>query len=103
MSIVGKHPESGVRIVLERPRDGGPPWVYAGAAFTPTEEHTLRATVAEDGGVRVELPAGGPSELAMRVELMIRAAYKHALADDAKAGPPRHLQRWRAASGGMRK
>ena len=35
MPIVGDHPESGVRFVLERPRAGGPPFQYEGAAFTP--------------------------------------------------------------------
>ena len=34
MSIVGDHPESGVRFVLERPYEGGPPWKYTGDSTT---------------------------------------------------------------------
>jgi hypothetical protein len=94
MSIVGSHPESGIRLVLEH--TGGPPWVYRGAAFTPSQRFVVRAVVDAKGAVRVEVDGAPPTDLPLRIRSMIRAVYKHAQADDPRAGPPRRLQRWRA-------
>jgi hypothetical protein len=95
MGIVGDKPESGVRIVLERPRDGGPPWVYAGSAFTPDEAISLGVTVDGDGAVHVTLSEEAPNaELAEKVRLMVRTVYKQAQADGERA-PARKIVRWR--------
>src|ERR1019366_5112626 len=48
MGIVGT-PESGVRIDVSRPRDGGPPWRYEGEAVTPEARHPVIAVVSADG------------------------------------------------------
>jgi hypothetical protein len=110
MSIVGGRPESGVRIEVERPQSGGPPWRYEGEAATPQGRMRLAAQVEGSGDVTVELgPLGGPAdggasagstadggasaELRERVRLMIRAAWKHAEADSLP--PPRRIVRWR--------
>ncbi len=96
MGIVGEHPESGVRIDVQRARLGGPPWRYEGEVATPTNRHPMTAIVEADGTVAVEVDgeeAGGSSGVVAQVRLMIRAAYKHAR-DDGTA-PPRHLVRWR--------
>jgi hypothetical protein len=99
MGIVGGPPESGVRILLERARDGGPPWRYEGTAVTPTHSYAMRATVTDAGDVEVELDGGAPGDLALRVRTMIRTAHKHARDEDPRAPPPRQLQRWRGGSG----
>jgi hypothetical protein len=96
MGIVGENPESGVRLDVERPRLGGPPWRYAGEAATPSERLALTVVVEADGTVTVEL--GGEatparSALAEKVRLMMRAAWKHGQEDDA--APPRRIVRWR--------
>jgi hypothetical protein len=105
MAIVGGYPESGVRIVVERPVEGGPPWSYEGTALTSTERFELRATVTETGEVAVEL-SGDPAhaahrELAMRVRGMIRAAHKHARDEGPDEPPPRQIHRWRGSSGAI--
>jgi len=74
MSIVGDHPESGVRFVLERPYEGGPPWTYAGHAFTPDARFALTATVEADGAVAVSGEA--PADVAEKARLVLRALYK---------------------------
>jgi hypothetical protein len=94
MGIVGDRPESGVRIALERPRAGGPPWRYAGTATTPAEEFELTGTIDGAGQVTVEVAAGAPPDLAERVRLMLRAALRQAKADGAGA-PARKVVRWR--------
>jgi hypothetical protein len=92
MGIIGDHPESGVRFTLERPRDGGPPWVYEGDAFTPTERFKVQARVEADGTVAVEGEA--PADVAEKARLMLRTLYKQAKADGDGA-PPRKVVRWR--------
>ncbi len=92
--IVGNRPESGVRIAIERPRDGGPPWTYEGAAHTPDESLPLRVVVAEDGAVDVALEGSAdPAGLAEKVRLIVRAAWRQAKADDEP--PARRIVRWR--------
>ena len=102
--------------MLERPREGGPPWVYEGHIFAPQGRRSLRAEVAENGTVSV---AGlGPVEpregatapeledavvLAEKAKLLLRTAVRSALAreegaaegDGAGAAPPRRIVRWR--------
>jgi hypothetical protein len=98
MSIVGGHPESGVRIDVARPREGGPPWRYEGEALTPDERFALAVTVSAEGEVSVEMP-GGPSaaSTAERVRLLVRAAYKHGQREAGEGTPPpRRIVRWRA-------
>ncbi len=97
MGIVGKHPESGVRLLLERSREGGPPWTYDGAAYTPTSIHPMRVIVQSDGTVEIECDDSPPRELVQRARQMVRTAYKHAT-DQAHA-PPRQIHRWRGSSG----
>jgi hypothetical protein len=104
MGIVGDHPESGVRVDVQRPREGGPPWRYEGEAATAHERHALSAVVAADGSVEVML--GGhersdvsPSrlaeaELGERVRLILRAAWKHG--QESGTAPPRRIVRWRS-------
>jgi hypothetical protein len=101
MAIVGGYPESGLRIILERPVEGGPPWRYEGTALTPTQRFVLQATVTDAGEVAVE-PSGEeplPRDLALRVKTMIRAAQRHARDESPEAPPPRQIHRWRGTSG----
>jgi hypothetical protein len=94
MGIVGHHPETGVRVDVERARDGGPPWRYEGEAVTPASRFPLAANVGDDGDVVVELAPDAPASLAEKVRLLLRAAWKHAEEQDVR--PPRHIVRWRA-------
>ena len=97
MAIVGDHPESGVRFVLERPRraeDPMAPWVYRGDAFTPDARFSLEIDVSRDGDVRVESADPLPSEIAEKVRLLFRTLYKQAK-DTAGGEPPRKVVRWR--------
>jgi hypothetical protein len=94
MSIIGSTPESGVRIEVARPREGGPPWRYEGEAVTATARFALVSTVSAEGDVVVALPAEAPEGIGERVRLLMRAAYKHAR-EDAQP-PPRRVVRWRA-------
>lgn len=96
MSIVGRHPSSGVRIVLGRSGDGGPPWVYEGQAYTPCSSHALRVVVQSDGTVCVEADDSPPRDLVQRARQMVQVAYKHAAGQVQP--PPRTIQRWRGAS-----
>jgi hypothetical protein len=94
MAIVGDHPASGVRFVLERPLREGPPWIYRGEAFTPGERYPLEVHVSEEGDVRVEASDPAPGELAEKVRLLFRTLYKQSKA--ATGGePPRKVVRWR--------
>jgi hypothetical protein len=98
MPIVGRHPESGVRIAVERERDEGPPWRYTGEVATPEATFALTAQIDASGDARVELAdVGGsaPHALAERVRLILRAAHKHARDIDPNAAPPRRIVRWR--------
>lgn len=93
MGIISHHPETGVRIDVERAREGGPPWRYEGEAITPAARFRLAATVGGDGAVGVELESGAPVGLAEKARLLLRAAWKHA--GDEAIQPPRHIVRWR--------
>jgi hypothetical protein len=93
MTIVGEYPESGVRVEVERPVTGGPPWRYHGEAVTPTARFSLHLLAQEDGSVTVELADGAPPELSEKTRLMLRAVCRHAVKDDAV--PPRRIVRWR--------
>jgi hypothetical protein len=93
MSIIGNHPESGVRFALERANEGGPPWSYAGDAFTPTERFALSAEVAGDGSVTVH--GDVPPAIAEKARLLLRTLVKQALASDGEGAPPRKIVRWR--------
>ncbi len=99
MGIVSEFPESGVRVVLERPGDGGPPWVYDGAAVTPSRRFAMRAVVTEAGEVTVQVDDAAPSDLALRARTMVRTAYKHANDESPGSPPPRRIHRWRGGSG----
>jgi hypothetical protein len=94
MGIVGHLPESGVRIDLERSRDGGPPWHYTGEAVTPNARFAMTATVSGEGTVHVELSPDASEVIAGRTRLLLRAVWKHACEEDA--APPRRIVRWRA-------
>jgi hypothetical protein len=96
MGIIGERPETGLRIDIERTRDGGPPWSYEGTATTAEASHALRVTVEENGDVAVETdaPEDVAEDVAEKARLIVRAAYKHARAEDEP--PPRRIQRWRA-------
>ena len=99
MSIVGDHPETGVRFVFERPLRGGPPWVYRGDAFTPSARFPLEVSVAADGEVRVSSEDSGGSggevaEISEKVRLLFRSLYRQAR--ELPGGePPRKVVRWR--------
>jgi hypothetical protein len=93
MGIVGHHPETGVRIDVERPTAEGPPWRYEGEAVTPSARFRVAASVGSDGAVSVELQLGAPAGLAEKARLLVRAAWKHAREDEA--APPRRIVRWR--------
>jgi hypothetical protein len=98
MAIVGDHPETGVRFVLERPRRAdeaaGGAWIYRGDAFTPDARFSLEVRVARDGNVGVTGAAALPPEIAEKVRLLFRSLYKQA---DVESGgePPRKVVRWR--------
>jgi hypothetical protein len=93
MAIVGSHPESGVRVNIERPQEGGPPWNYKGEAVTPVASYRVTASVAADGEIDVVLAADAPKGLADKTLRVLRSAWKHAKAEAAP--PPRHIVRWR--------
>jgi hypothetical protein len=96
MPIVGDHPESGARFVLERPLQGGPPWIYGGAVFTPDARFTLEVRVSREGEVTVWSRDGdaAPPELAEKARLLLRSLVKQAR--ELPGGePPRRIVRWR--------
>ena len=98
VAIVGERPLTGVRIAIERPREGGPPWNYAGSAFLPAASFSATVTVSEAGDVDVALAdeRGGPppSDLAEKIRLIVRTIYKQAKADGEP--PAFRIVRWRA-------
>ena len=94
MAIVGHNPETGLRIEVERSREGGPPWRYEGHCVTPTSRFLVVAVVASDGVVVVELGSDAPAALGEKTRLLLRAAWKHAHEEDAD--PPHRIVRWRA-------
>ena len=89
MAIVGDHPAHGIRFLLERCDE--PPFVYEGAAFTPTERHTLRIAVAADGAVTASGEA--PEAIREQARALVRTLVRHAAADGSP--PPRRILRWR--------
>jgi hypothetical protein len=93
MGITGDHPESGVRVDVQRPRDGGPPWRYEGEAATAQERYPMTAVVGADGTVEVTLAPPGPAEVREKVRLILRSAWKHGQEDGT--APPRRIVRWR--------
>ena len=100
MGIIGTKPETGVRIDVERPQAGGPPWRYQGKATTADAEYPLGATIEASGEVSVELASvarGNVADLAEKIRLILRSTYKHADGDGIP--PPRRIQRWRADDG----
>jgi hypothetical protein len=94
MPIVGDHPESGVRFVLERPRGGGPPFHYQGSAFTPDARFALDAVVDDAGAVTVTARDGAPADVIEKARLMLRTLHRQAKTDGDGA-PPRKIVRWR--------
>jgi hypothetical protein len=96
MPIAGDRPESGVRLALERPREETPPWIYEGAVYTPDATLAARVVVDQEGTVEVSLgeaTSSVPPDLAEKVRLIVRAAYRQAKADGEP--PARRITRWR--------
>jgi hypothetical protein len=99
VAIVGERPETGVRIAIERPREGGPPWAYAGTAALPDAIFPVEVTVGSEGEVAVVLaPAresgiAPPADLAEKIRLIVRTAYRQAKTDDE--APAFRIVRWR--------
>jgi hypothetical protein len=99
VAIIGQRPETGVRIAIERPRTSGPPWSYTGEAVSPEASYPLVVAVSEAGevGVTIGPSAEGqepPGDLAEKVRLIVRTAYRQASGDgDA---PAWRIVRWRA-------
>jgi hypothetical protein len=96
MSIVGDHPEAGVRFDLERVTTSAP-WVYAGSAFTNDLTYPLEGSVDAAGVVVIKNEAGLPKEVAQRLSLLLRTTWKRATAERSDGALPRRLHRWRAA------
>ena len=98
VAIVGERPLTGVRIAIERPREGGPPWNYSGSAFLPDASFSAKVAVTEAGDVEVALTdeRGGapPSDLAEKIRLIVRTVYKQAKSDGEP--PAFRIVRWRA-------
>lgn len=100
MAIIGERPETGVRVAIERPRDGGPPWAYTGVAALPDHVFPVDVKVSDAGDVDVALSPsreGGsapPSDLADKIRLIVRTAYRQAKSDDE--APAFRIVRWRA-------
>jgi hypothetical protein len=93
MAIAGDRPESGIRIAIERPTVGGPPWIYAGAVHAPDASFPLSVSVTEDGVVSVTIEGAPPSDLAEKVRLLVRTVYRQSKADHEP--PARRIVRWR--------
>jgi len=100
VAIVGERPQTGVRIAIERPREGGPPWSYAGSAFVPDATFPVQVTVSEVGIVEVVLStsqdtgAAAPGDLAEKIRLIVRAVYRQGVSDGEP--PAFRINRWRA-------
>jgi len=100
VAIAGERPESGVRIQIERDKSrDDPPWTYAGAAHVPETSFPVTVTVDAAGEVTVGIspaPDSGqtpPADLAEKVRLIVRMAYRQAKADDE--APAWRIVRWR--------
>jgi hypothetical protein len=110
MAIVGDHPETGVRFVLERPGraeaesgapsgserpvDGGAPWIYRGDAFTPDARFALEVGVSRAGEVQVDGGDTLPADIAEKVRLLFRTLFRQAK-DTPSGETPRKVVRWR--------
>ncbi len=99
MPIAGDRPETGVRINVEREKSReDPPWAYAGAAYVPEASFPVTATVDASGEVTVDVSPSAeglapPPDLAEKVRLIVRTAYRQAKADDEP--PAWRIVRWR--------
>lgn len=105
MSSTGARPETGFRLELERPRDGGPPWSYVGEVETTDGLFELSATIDAEGQValdetepRASVPPGVAlrpldASVAEKVRLVLRTAFKQAAGDGL--APARKIVRWR--------
>ena len=94
VAIVGERPESGVRIAIERPREGGPPWSYGGSVFLPAADFRVEVAVSDGGEVDVTIAPSAPVDLAEKIRLIVRAAYRQAKSDGEP--PAFRIVRWRA-------
>jgi hypothetical protein len=94
MPIIGEFPEAGIRVEIERSREGDPPWTYRGQAVTPIARWEMTAVVSAAGAVEVTMPAGAPDGTADRVRRIVRSSWKHAQ-DEGSRAPPRRIVRWR--------
>jgi hypothetical protein len=100
VAIAGNRPETGIRIAIERDRSRRePPWTYAGAAHLPSASFPLQVVVDAAGEVSVTLSpdstsgAPPPEDLAEKVRLIVRTAYRQAKADGEP--PAWRIVRWR--------
>lgn len=97
--IGGDTPESGVRIQIEREKSREEaPWAYSGAAYLPNASYPASVTVTAEGEVSVTLLSAAdgsapPADLAEKVRLIVRTAYRQAKADDEP--PAWRIVRWR--------
>lgn len=101
--VVGDRPQSGVRIALERPREGdAPPWRYAGNVALPERAFPVEVVVSAEGDVTVTFGApedasgagaAPPEDLAEKVRLIVRTAFRQAKADGEP--PAMRIVRWR--------
>jgi hypothetical protein len=94
MGIVGEQPESGMRVVAERPRGAGPPWRYEGEAAVQDAHFHLVVTLDEHGVVNVDVDGEPPAGLGDKVRLIVRTAWRRAAEDGLS--PPVRIARWRA-------
>jgi hypothetical protein len=95
MSIVGDHPEGGIRFDLDR-MTAEPPWSYCGAAFTRDSMFSLRIHVDAAGAVVVEDESALPAEVVRRAKLLIRSVCKPGKEAAGHSVPPNRIRRWRA-------
>ena len=99
MPIAGDHPETGVRILIERDKmREDPPFHYKGSAFLPDAAFPLEVTVDHEGTAVVTLSANDagqppPNDLAEKVRLIVRTVYRQAKADNEP--PAWRILRWR--------
>jgi hypothetical protein len=88
----------GLRVAIERPVRGGPPWTYVGTVERHSVVHRVEAVLASDGSVTVTLDgeevASTATGLADRVRLLLRAVHRQATAEGLSA-PARRIVRWR--------
>jgi hypothetical protein len=94
-------PTDGVRLLLERERQGGARAEYRAAIYTPAATFEGRAVLGEDGSAELDVP-GAPEELAealqMIAKLTARAAAKKR--QDGLPPWPARVLRWRGPGRG---